>query len=79
MVFGVDNSSSEHADNINKDILILGKNPIDGLDDTTITSESEYSISLTETRNVFCLSLHCNESNIFLFVDGAKIYQFKAK
>lgn len=60
MVFGVDNSFSEHVDNRNKDILILGKNPIDGLDDTTITSESEYSISLTEARNVFCLSLHCN-------------------
>ena len=60
MVLGVDNSSSEHVDNINKDILILGKNPTDGLDDTTITAESEYSISLTETRNVFCLSLHCN-------------------
>ena len=60
MVLGVDNSSSEHVDNINKDILILAKNPTDGLDDTTITAESEYSISLTETRNVFCLSLHCN-------------------
>ena len=30
MVFGVANSSSEHADNRNKDILILGKNPTDG-------------------------------------------------
>ena len=33
--FGVDKSSSEHADNTKKNILILGKGPTDGLHDTT--------------------------------------------
>ena len=27
----------------------------------------------------FCLNLHYNESNSYLFVNGVKIYQFKAK
>ena len=29
--------------------------------------------------NTFCLSLHNNESNSFLFVNATKIYQFKKK
>ena len=31
-----------------KDILILGKGPTDILDDTSLTRESEYSVSLTK-------------------------------
>ena len=43
--FGADMSSSVHIDNNKKDIVILGKN---GLDDTTLTVEKEYSINFTE-------------------------------
>lgn len=32
-----------------KDILILGKSPTDILDDTSLTRESEYSVSLTKS------------------------------
>ena len=32
-----------------KDILILGKGPKDILDDTSLTRESEYSVSLTKS------------------------------
>ena len=35
MTFGVDISSSLHADNRKKDIGILGKGPADGLDERT--------------------------------------------
>ena len=38
-------SSSVHVDNKKKDILILGKGPTKGLDDTTLTSEAQYSIN----------------------------------
>ena len=34
IVFGVDMSSSVHIDNSKKDILILGKDPTQGLDDS---------------------------------------------
>ena len=38
IIFGIDMSSSVHIDNKNKDILILGKGPTQGLDDTTLTA-----------------------------------------
>ena len=31
------------------------------------------------TRKKFCLSLHYNEANSFLFVNGTEIIKFKAK
>ena len=36
-IFGADKSSSVHIDNKNKDILIIGERPTQGLDDTTLT------------------------------------------
>ena len=72
-------SSSVHPDNKKKDILILGKGPTQGLDDTTLTAEAEYSINFPRSNRKFSLSLHYNGSNSFLFVTATKIYQFKAK
>ena len=42
IVFGADMSSSVHIDNKKKDILILGKGPTKGLDDTTLIAEAQY-------------------------------------
>ena len=42
-------------------------------------AEAEYSISFTEEGKKFYLSLHHNGSNSYLFANGVKIYQFKAK
>ena len=71
-------SSSVHIDNKKKDNLILGKGPTQGLDDTTLSAEAQYSISFSRSNWKCCLSLHCNRSNSFLFVNTTKIYQFKA-
>ena len=79
IVFGVDMSSSVHTDNGKKDFLILGKGPTQGLDDTRLTAEAQYSINFSRSSRKFCLSLHYNGSNSFLFVNPTKIYQFKAK
>ena len=78
IIFGVDMSSSDHIDNKKKDILILGKGPIQGLEHT-LTAEKMYSINFTVTRKKFCLSLHYNGANSYLFVNGKEIYKFKAK
>ena len=72
-------SSSVYIDNKNKDILIFGEGPTQGLDDTTLTAEDKYSINFTQPRERFVLRLHYNGSNSFLFVNATKIYQFKAK
>ena len=42
-IFGVDVRSSLHIDNKKKDILNLGKDPTQGLENTTLTTEAEYS------------------------------------
>ena len=45
---------SVHTDN-KKEILILGKSPKNGLDDTWLTAEKEYAITFTEQQKKFCL------------------------
>ena len=60
-------------------MLIVGKGPTQGLDDTILTAETQYSINFTRPGIKFCLSLHYNGSNSFLFVNATKICQFKAK
>ena len=72
-------SSSPHVDNKKKDILILGKGSSQGLDDTTLTPEKKCLINFAATRKIFCLSLHYNETNSYLFANGTKIIEFKAK
>ena len=38
-----------------------------------------YLINFTEQNKKFCLSLHYNEANSYLFVKGKEIHKFKAK
>ena len=45
ITFGVDMNSSVHSDDKNKDILILGKGAIQGLDNTILTAEAGYYIN----------------------------------
>ena len=74
IIFGVDTSSSVHVDNNNQDILILGKGPTQGLHDTTL-----HSVNFSKQGNEFHLSIHYNGSDSYLFVNGVKMYWFKAK
>ena len=67
------------VDNKGKYFLILGEEPAQGLDDTTLTAKAKYPINFTQSGKRFVLSLHNNGSNIFLFVDAVRVYQFKAK
>ena len=67
-----------HVDNKKKDILILGKGPAQGLEHT-LMAEKMYLIYFTVTRKKFCLSLHYNGANSYLFVNGKEIHKFKAK
>ena len=61
-----------------KDKLVLGKGPTEGLEHT-LTAEKMYPINFTVTKKKFCLSLHYNGANSYLFVNGTEIYKFKAK
>ena len=78
IIFGVDMSSSTKIDNRKKYILILGKTPTQGLEHT-LSAEKMYSINFTEHNKKFCLSLHYNGANSYLFVNGKEIHKFKVK
>ena len=71
-------SFSAHIDNKKKYILVLGIGPTQALEHTLI-AEKMYSINFTVTKKKFCLSLHYNGTNSYLFVSGTEIYKFKAK
>ena len=78
IIFGIDMSSALHTDNKKKYILILGKCPTEGLEHT-LAAEKLHSINLTKDNTKFCLSLHYNGANSYLFDNGTEIIKFKGK
>ena len=72
-------SSSVHAENKEKDILIHGEGPTQELDDATLTADKTCSINFTASKAKFHLSLHYNGANSYLFVNDVEIHKFKAK
>ena len=79
IIFGADMSSSAHDNNKTRNILVLGKDFIQGIDGTAIYAEKMYSINFSATRTRLCLSLHYNGDNSYLFVNFKEIIKFKAK
>ena len=78
LIFDADMSTSIHIDNKGKDILVLGRGPTEGLE-SNLTAEKMCSINFTIRKKKFCLSLHYNRANSYLFVNGTEIIKFKAK
>ena len=78
IVFGVDNSSSSHTDNLKHNFLILGEDPTIGINGRFGASGKKIDIIFSRAKTKFCLSLHYNSNNSYLFVNGKEIYKFKA-
>ena len=74
-MFDTDMSSLVDINNKKK----VGETLTDGLDDTTLNMGKEYLINFTELQKKFCLSLHYNEVQSYLFVNDVETFQFKAK
>ena len=74
IIFRVDNSSLSHADNLKSDFLILDNFWYYNFG----APEKEFSINFTKVKRNFCLSLHYNADNSYLFVNRKEIYKFKA-
>ena len=79
IILGADMSSSVHANNKTKYILVLGKDLVQGLGNTLIYAEKLNSINFAKTNTQFCLSLQYNGANSYLFVNNTEIHEFKAK
>ena len=69
IILGADMSSSVHANNKTRNILV----------NATIYAEKLYSNNFTENNKKFCLSLHYNGANSYLFTNDTEIHKFKAK
>ena len=63
---------------IRKKTLVLGEGPTKGLEHT-LTAKKCTPLILQRQKKKFCLNLHFNEANRYLFVNGSEIYKFKAK
>ena len=79
IIFGVELSNSVHATNKIQSILILGHGLTQNLNNTTIYAEKIYSPNFSQENKIFCLSLHYNGDNSYLFVNGKEVTKFKAK
>ena len=58
---------------------MLGKQLVQKINDTKIYAEKMYSPNFTADNKIFCLSLHYNGDNSYLFVNGKQVINFKAK
>ena len=78
VIFGVDTSSSSHIDNPQNKFLILGEGDTFGINGSFGAQDKKFSINFSKAKTKFCLSLHYNGDNSYLFVNGKEIYKFKA-
>ena len=79
IIFRVGLSNSVHAKNKTQNILILGHGLTQKVNNNTIYAEKMYSPNFSAKNKIFCLSLHYNGDDSYLFVNGKEVTKFKAK
>ena len=72
-------SLSVHIDNKNKNILILGKGPTQGLYNTTLTREADDSINLSGSQKRFVYTFIITEATVFYSLIPQKYINSKQK
>ena len=75
IIFGVDNSSSSHSDNFKNNFLILDEGLTYGANGSLGSPQKKFDITFSFQ---FCLILHYNADDSYLFVNGKEIFKFKA-
>ena len=79
LIFGVDMSFSVHATNRANHIYLMGDGLTQVINDTTLYAEKKYFRNFTEIGKKFVLSLHYDNDESYLFVNGRQELKFKAK
>ena len=79
LIFGVHESSLTHANNKANNIFVMGDGFVQGINDTTLYAEKIYSQNFTQPNKTFVLSLHYNNNDSYLFINGKQELKFKAK
>ena len=72
-------SSSVHATIRVNRIYLMGTGLTQGINDTTIYAEKNFYRNFTDFGKIFVLSLHYNDDNSYLFVNGRQELKLKAK
>ena len=57
----------------------MGKDFVQGINDTTLYAEKVYSQNFTQLNKKFVFSLHYDDDNSYLFVNGKQELNFKCK
>ena len=70
IVFGADNSSSSHADNLKNSFLMLHEGPTFVINGIFGSPKKKCSINFSRANTKLYLSLHYNVDNSYLFVNG---------
>ena len=78
IIFGVNTSNSSHSTKNTQNIYVLGKDFVQGINNTTMYAEQIYKTNFTEQSKKFVLSLHYNSDNSYLFVNGSQELKFKS-
>ena len=79
IIFEVNSLNSVHSTKKTQKILILGHGLTQKVNNTTIYAEKMYSPNFSAENIIFCLRLHYNGDNSYLFVNGKEVTKFKAK
>ena len=73
VIFSVDNSPSSHADNQKNDFLVVAEGDTFSINGSFGTPEKKLTVNFSKGKTKFCLSLHYNRDNSYLFFNGKKI------
>ena len=79
LIFDVHESSLVHKNNKANNIFIMGDGFVQSINDMTLYAEKIYSQNFTQPNKKFVLSLHYNDNDSYLFVNGKQELKFKAK
>ena len=69
----VDNCSSSHADNLKNNFLMLGERDLIHFG----SREEQFSINFGKANTKFCLRLHYNGDDSYLFINGKEMFKYK--
>ena len=77
--FGVDNSSSSHAENPRNNFIVLVEGPTFRFNGSFGSPQKKFSINFSKANTKLYLSLHYNADNSSLFVNEKELSKFKAE
>ena len=66
IIFGVDNSSSFHADNLQNNFSILGEGDLFGINGRFCAPAKKFSTHFSKANTKFCSSLHYSIDSSYL-------------